>query len=165
MPHIPIVSDSSPLISAARAGELALVRRVYSSLILPQAVYEEIVIQGEGKPGADDIKRAVGDWIDVRKVDAVAEVQKLQEKLETGESEAIVLAEELHALLYADERAVVIEAQRRNIPITSTIAMLLTAKESGFIASVQTVLDAFVEAGFRIDDRLYEYTLKEADEG
>lgn len=51
-----IVSDSSPLISCARAGKLSLMKNVYSKLVIPPAVYREIVTEGVGKPGAAEVE-------------------------------------------------------------------------------------------------------------
>ena len=48
-----IVADTGPLLSFARADRLALLRDVVGTLIIPEAVYEEIVVRGAGKPGAD----------------------------------------------------------------------------------------------------------------
>jgi predicted nucleic acid-binding protein len=60
-----IVADSSPLISFARAGKLHIIHMVYSKIIFPSAVYEEIVINGKGKPGAEEIRLA--GWIKIEK--------------------------------------------------------------------------------------------------
>jgi len=160
----PIVADSSPLISAARAHRLCLVRKVYRTLILPEAVYNEIVIQGRSKPGASEIKKAKNEWIQVMTVQNRQAVQNLQVKFGIGESEAIVLAEELKTTLLADEAAVILEARRRGIPLTSTIMMLFEAKTKGFTPSIKKELDKFIKAGFRIDEELYQNALRQAGE-
>lgn len=160
----PIVADSSPLISAARAGELSLIQKVYQTIVIPEAVYTEIVVQGQGMPGADEVENARGKWIQVGRVTATAEIQALRQRLGAGESEAIVLAWELGAYLYADEAAVIMEARKRGIPITSTLMTLILAKERGLIQSVKEKLDTFVASGFRIDDMLYRLTIKTAQE-
>ena len=41
-----IVSDSSPLISLVRIGELDLLHRLYNELLIPQAVWHEVVVKG-----------------------------------------------------------------------------------------------------------------------
>lgn len=159
-----IVADASPLISAARAGELLLVQKVYPSLILPSAVYHEIVSHGSWRPGADEIQKARGGWIQVREVAKTREVEGLTAKFGRGESEAIVLAEELSAILYADEGAVISEARTRGIAIKSTLIMLMEAKERKFIPSAKTMLDKFIAAGLRISEELYQFTLTQAGE-
>jgi len=88
-----LVSDAGPIISAARARQLGLLRSVVDRLVLPQAVYEEIVIGGAGRPGSE--AEALASWTEVRPVARPEEVLTLPQKLGAGEREAIVLAEEL----------------------------------------------------------------------
>jgi predicted nucleic acid-binding protein len=45
-----IVSDSGPIISFARAGHLDLLKQVTTELIIPDAVFEEIVVSSDDKP-------------------------------------------------------------------------------------------------------------------
>lgn len=52
-----VVADSSPIISFARAKKLRLIQGVYKNIIIPPAVYDEIVVRGKGKPGAEEIKK------------------------------------------------------------------------------------------------------------
>lgn len=53
-----IVADSSPLISFSRAGRLGLLQKLYGRVTVPLAVYEEVVVKGMGKPGAQDVAMA-----------------------------------------------------------------------------------------------------------
>jgi hypothetical protein len=53
-----IVSDSSPLISLARIGELDLLHRLYGELLIPQAVWHDVVVKGAGQPGFEEVKSA-----------------------------------------------------------------------------------------------------------
>ncbi len=48
-----IVSDASPLIALGRIGKLDLLREIFGSLILPDAVWKEVVEAGMQKLGAD----------------------------------------------------------------------------------------------------------------
>ena len=59
-----LVSDAGPIISAARARQLDLLRSVVQRLVLPRAVHEEIVIGGAGKPGSET--EALACWTEVR---------------------------------------------------------------------------------------------------
>ena len=60
-----VVADSAPLISCARAGKLSLIRDVYSRIVIPPAVYREIVIEGAGKPGAEEMKEGISVWAEL----------------------------------------------------------------------------------------------------
>jgi predicted nucleic acid-binding protein len=46
-----IVSNSSPLINLARIGKLGLLRELYGELIIPEAVWHEVVVEGSSQPG------------------------------------------------------------------------------------------------------------------
>ena len=56
-----IVADSGPIISFARAGRLDLLKQVTTELIIPDAVFEEIVVSGDDRPGTEEAKQ--GLWI------------------------------------------------------------------------------------------------------
>lgn len=47
-----IVADSGPIIVFARIGHLDLLQQVVSELVIPDAVYEDLVIKGKGRAGA-----------------------------------------------------------------------------------------------------------------
>jgi len=153
------VADSGPLISCARANKLTLVRDVYSELIIPPAVYTEIVIDGSGKPGAEDIEAAVSIWVDVTKPGNDGLVASLKQRIGPGESEAIALAKELDAYLLIDEASGINVAREYGIRITSTLLMLLEARKRGLISSVTVELDELIASGFRCSDILYRKVL------
>ena len=58
-----IVSNSTPLIELSKIRRLELLRDVYGTLVIPKAVYTEVVINGEGKPGAKERKRLAGNSV------------------------------------------------------------------------------------------------------
>ncbi|MEW6458159.1 MAG: hypothetical protein AB1441_03675 [Bacillota bacterium] len=82
-----IVSNTSALINLVRIGKLDLLRQLYGELIVPEAVWQEVVVEGAGQPGADEIKSAA--WIKMHAVTNRQLVQVLQQALDTGESEAV----------------------------------------------------------------------------
>lgn len=45
-----IVADTGPIIAFARVGRLELLRQVVEKLVVPEAVYEDLVIKGQGRP-------------------------------------------------------------------------------------------------------------------
>jgi len=78
-----IVSNATTLITFARAGQLGLLRQAIKRLVIPEAVYEDVVLKGTGKPGAEEVKTA--DWIEVRAVTNRRQVEKLRQILGRGE--------------------------------------------------------------------------------
>jgi predicted nucleic acid-binding protein len=87
-----VVSNSGPILSFARAHCLHLLRDVVGTLTIPDAVYEDIVVRGAGKLGADDIRQVA--WITRAGVQDRTFVDQLPHKLHLGEREALALAKE-----------------------------------------------------------------------
>ena len=159
-----VVSDSSPLISVAAIGRLELFQSIFSSLVIPQAVYDEIVA-GKDRPGAQEISK-VG-WIQVTAVRNQHAVRRLMSSahLHTGESEAIVLAGELKAThLILDDRAARKAAQRKRIPVMGTLGVLLLAKDLKLISAVEPCLRELLAAGKYVDPDIYRHILLKARE-
>jgi predicted nucleic acid-binding protein len=57
-----VVSNASPLINLARIGQLSLLPRIFSRVLIPEAVWQEVVVDGEDQPGAKEIHHAV--WVE-----------------------------------------------------------------------------------------------------
>lgn len=158
-----IVSNASALINLARIGKLELLRQLYGELIVPEAVWQEVVVTGTGQPGADEIKTA--SWIKTGAVTNRHLVQALQQDLDAGEAEAIALALEIEAeLLLMDEHLGRETARHLGLRYTGLIGVLIEAKHKRLIHAVKPHLDALRDiAGFRVSEALYQRILQ--DEG
>ncbi len=159
-----VVSNASPLINLARIGYLALLQAVYGELVIPQAVWEEIVVAGAGQPGAEEVRRA--DWIRVCPVTDRHLVNALCQDLDAGEAEAIALAAELGAdLLLMDERLGRETAHHLGLRCIGLVGVLIEAKHRGIIRAVKPYVDMLRDiAGFRIRDDLYHRILEDEAE-
>jgi predicted nucleic acid-binding protein len=158
-----IVSNASPLINLARIGKLDLLPRLYGGLTVPEAVWREVVLEGQGQPGAEEIERA--SWIQVRSVTNRDLAQALQQELDAGEAEAIALALEMGAeFLLMDERLGRETALHMGVQSVGLIGVLIEAKHKGLISGVRSLLDALRDvAGFWVSEALYRRVLQ--DEG
>lgn len=158
-----VVSDTTPLSELAKVGQLNLLRDVFTEVIIPQEVYTEVTTGTH--PAVAAVQAAT--WIQVRSVTVPQNVTALQEatKLGWGECAAIILAEEIKAdQILIDDLEARRVAQSRHLPVTGTIGTLLLAKELGLISSVKAVLDALIVSGKRISPRLYQNSLRAAQE-
>lgn len=158
-----VVSNASPLINLARIGQLDLLRQVYVEITIPSAVWEEVVVEGAGQPGADEVKGVA--WIRVESVENHELVQALRQELDAGEAEAIVLALELGAeLLLMDEHLGRESATHLGARPIGLVGVLIEAKRKGFLSSIKPLLDSLrTTAGFRVRESLYRRVLQ--DEG
>ena len=158
------VSDSSPLISLAAIGKLELLQSVFNAVVIPQAIYAENTA-GKDRPGAQEI---IGSsWIQAGKIKSEHSVIQLMKSgnLHVGESEAIVLANELKATdVILDDHAARKAARRRHVPVIGTLGVLLLAKDSKLIPAVEPCLQALLAAGKYIDPVTYRDILIKAGE-
>lgn len=157
-----VISDASPLVSLARIDRLSLLRELYAEITIPPAVRTEVVVQGAGEPGAQEVKGA--DWIEVCQVGNPDLVRALRQELDAGEAEAIALAKELGAeFVLMDERLGREVAAHLGVRCVGTLGVLTEAKGRDLLDAVKPLLDRLVEeADFRISEGLYRTVLTEA---
>lgn len=159
-----VVANAGPLIALAQIGHFNLLRSLYGELRIPLAVRDEVVASGRGRPGGVEVSAAA--WIHIVGVRDTTAVQLLRERLDAGESEAIVLAIELEAdLLLIDEARGRRVAEARGLNKTGTVGMLVVAKKRGLISAVTPLLDELRAAGFRMSEELYQTGRALAGEG
>lgn len=157
-----VISDASAIIALATINHLRILKELYTEIIIPQAVFEEIAVAGIDRPGSREIGDA--DWIRAQSVSNFEPVKHLN--LGDGETEAIALALELGAdLLLLDEIKARREAKRLGVRFVGLLGILVEAKARNKIEEVKPVLDALQnEAGFRIGQTLYNHVLESVDE-
>jgi uncharacterized protein len=131
--------------------------------MIPRVVYEEVVVKGAGKPGADEIRDA--PWIETHEVADRDVVARFRAILDTGESEAIALAQEIEAdWIMLDDEEARNTARAEGLKAVWLLAFLILAKEREIISHVRPLLDALKRQGFFIGDALYHRILRQADE-
>jgi len=159
-----VISNTSPLINLAVIGKLDLLRQLYGTIVIPQAVHYEIAVIGAGQPGADQVERL--DWIETVRVAGRAMVASLRLEVDEGEAEAIALASELEAdLLLLDERRGRVVASRLGLKFVGLLGVLVEAKQRGFVSTIRPIMDDLIKnAGFWIRQELYDRVLQVADE-
>jgi uncharacterized protein len=158
-----VVSNASPLIALIRIGQLDFLRQLYGTVIIPEAGWHEVVVEGADQPGAEAVSSS--SWIVRRTVTNRPLVHALRQELDAGEAEAIALAVEIDdALLLMDERLGRDTARHFGLRYTGVIGVLIEAKHKGLVQAIQSLLDALRNlAGFRVSEALYRRVLQ--DEG
>ena len=135
-----IVADASPLINLARVGHFELLTIFYNRVVIPEAVYNEVVVQGEGHDGSREVQTA--DWIEVQIPQDELAVRALTTELGRGEASAIILAQECHAhLLLIDEIRGRRVAQQLGLKVRGTLGILARAKREGYISNLKRDLN------------------------
>ncbi len=153
-----IISNSSPLINLSKIGKLYLIKDLYNQIIIPEGVYNELIVRGESKEKTKDIYELIHkDIISVHQVKNYNLVKSFQKDLDYGESEVIALAIEENAdLIIIDEVNARQIAGIYNLRKTGFIGVLLKAKEKGLIDSVMSYIDEAMNKGFWLNSKIYK---------
>ncbi|HEY9695246.1 MAG TPA: DUF3368 domain-containing protein [Oculatellaceae cyanobacterium] len=159
-----IVSDTSPINNLAAIAQLDLLHHLYGTVIIPEAVYQELTEPEFPVAGAIEVQTF--DWVQTRQVNNRAVVQALLTELDLGEAEALALALELKAdQVLIDENQGRRVAARLNLKFTGILGILIEAKSQGLISLVKPLLDSLInQAGFWIAESVYNRVLQIADE-
>jgi len=162
-----VVSDSSPLIYLTRLGQLRLLHQLHGSVMIPQAVWQEVTVGGQGLPESVQVLRAITEgWIAVRSPSTPLTLQDARAAaLGRGELEAIALARELGALLVTDDQDGKALAESLGLPVTGTLGVLIKAKRAGHVPQLRPLVEQLRhETTFRMTDALFRQALTEAGE-
>ena len=159
-----VASNASPLAALSFIQQLDLLRELYKTLLVPEAVCQEVAVAGAGQPGRAAVLQA--DWIERCSVTNRQLVIALLQDLDPGEAEAIALAVEVNAdLLIMDERLGRRTAHHFGLNVVGVVGILIEAKRRGVIQEIKPYLDQLRDvAGFRISDILYRRVLEEQQE-
>ena len=81
----PVISDASVVMNLAIIGQLDVLKVFFGEVLIPEAVWKEVVLEGRGKPGANEVAQAVGEgWLKVVEVEDKALVRLLERELDRG---------------------------------------------------------------------------------
>ncbi len=152
-----IISNASPLIGLSAIDRLFLLKDIWGKIIIPDAVFKEVVVDGSGKPGANDIDLACSSWIERLSVKNKEVVAVLQTVLDYGESEVIALGQELKAdLLLLDNREPRLFAANINQKVMGTVGLIKLGWKKGLIQEPIQELIKLRLNGFWIEDRIFD---------
>jgi uncharacterized protein len=150
----PVVSNSSPIIALQQIGQLDLLERLYTRLVIPPVVAFEV------SPSVE-----LPAWIDQRPLVQTTGSNLLRASLGPGESEAIGLALEVGSRwIILDDRPARRLAQALSIPVIGTPGILLAGKRRGLVDHLRPHLDALIEHGFFIAPGLFDRVIRDAGE-
>lgn len=123
-----VISDTTPLISFLKIGQLDLLEKLYKTVIIPQAVFDELTANKRFPKEAEVVKNC--PFLKIQPVEDKLKVATLQANtgLDLGESEAIVLAESINAnLLMMDEIRGRTVAKEQGLSVIGVVGILSTA--------------------------------------
>lgn len=157
-----IVGDSSPLISLSLIGQLELLPKLYSRVLIPPAVWNEVTVQGAGLPGAQAVSEL--KWLEIHEP-MPAILQSLAILVDRGEAEAIALAlgNPGSTVLLDDAQARRV-AERFGVARIGTLGILRKARIAGLIGPIAPHVTTLRENGIYIRRELVEAVLRDLGE-
>ena len=156
-----IVINASPLITLFRSGQADLLPRLFTHIVVPEAVWQEVVCGGQEDTAACQLARQA--W--PLRTDVVASPRVAEWGLGAGETGVLS-----HALANPGLRAVIDDMDARrcaktlNIPIFGTGGLLVLAKRRGLISSVNEGIAKLRWAGLWLSNDVVRLLLKHAGE-
>lgn len=158
-----IVTNTGPLIALATVRQLGLLGRLYGSVLVPEAVFQEVTVFGQHRPGAAEL--ATATWA-VRTPLITPPDPFLARSLGSGEAEAIALAVQHQAcwLLVDDRRARRVAELAYQLRVKGAAGILVAAKRKGLIPAIAPLLAGMQTAGYYLASNVIERALQEAGE-
>ena len=158
-----MVSDTTPLISLMKIGHLDLLKMYFGEVHIPAAVFHELTINPRFEDEAEQIIQC--PFIHVVKIQDSKSVDLLRRAtaLDIGESEAIVLSDDIQAdLLLMDEAKGRDVAKQMGIKLMGTIGLLMASYQNGNISSdeIKKCIEILRDSGRHIGDKYLGLLLK-----
>jgi predicted nucleic acid-binding protein len=148
------VINATPLIALALLDRLDLLRQMFDEIIVPLGVYQEVVLQGAGKPGASAL--AATSWLNVVSVGTSVSIEPLLLGLDAGELEVLLLAQQIKPdWVVIDERLARSVASALGLPVKGTLGIMLAAVLAGLLTKEDALndLQRLLRGGIRIAPR------------
>ena len=133
-----VVTDTTAVTTLLKAGEERLLREIFGSVIVPDAVWKELLAFHSHLP----------DFVLRHPVQEPNQRLAGTELLGRGEAEAIKLAQEINAdLLLTDDRKARAAATHQGIQCSGLLGLIVRAKQLGHLSSVGDTIDVLEKRG------------------
>jgi predicted nucleic acid-binding protein len=159
------VLDANIVIGLAKGGVFDHLAAIYAPLYIPSAVTQEVIGQGQGRAGVQELTQALGGWV----IEITPDPQRVQtfaaSLRSVADRQVLAVAQEQRVdhVLTTDGRLIQ-EARRYGLTCLDAPELLVLLKRRGLIPAVRVVLDQMRQQGFGITNAVYHDTLRAAGE-
>lgn len=155
-----VVADTGALISLGLVGQIDLIEKVFGDFYIAGAVWEELQAYENPEFGEHLLSQLK------KRVIRIQSRNYLSVVMDYGESESVILYEELHAdyLLIDDNKARFI-AESFDINCIGSIGLLVKAKQKGLINSLKPVFEKWLDHERYFSKKLLNKILLQTGEG
>ncbi len=163
-----IISNASPLIYLSKLGRLGLLKKLFTSILIPEEVCKEI-LKGKEEKFADAlvIEEAIKKgWIKIKSVEKDKELEKFVPELDLGEVALISLAKKLKpSLVLVDDASARAIAESFGFNVKGTLYVILIAYRKSLINKKEALelINKLLLFGFRISQELYIQLIEELE--
>ncbi len=162
-----VISDTTPIISLLKAGKLELLEKLYQTVVVPEAVYDELIRNRVYEEEKKEIEKC--PFLVIEKVHNVESVRILRDVtgLDAGESESLILYGEKQAdLLLIDEHKGRSVAKKMSVKHIGTVGILMLAFDEGILTAkeVRETLAVLLVCDIRLSRKLCNKILDYVEE-
>ncbi|HZY95161.1 MAG TPA: hypothetical protein VFE98_09970 [Candidatus Bathyarchaeia archaeon] len=146
-----IVVDAAPLIYYSRIARLELLKQLYDKLVIPQAVWDEVVTNAQGRPGASEVEKGVREgWINTMKPSPAKMLAS--EGTVGADAEVIALARKMKLPLLTNDRTLALIAKTHGVKTKWLTQTVIEAVHDKIITRTEArkLLRDLVRAGLRV---------------
>jgi predicted nucleic acid-binding protein len=162
-------SNATPIIYLAKIGRLDLLSKLFRSVTIPKAVYEEVVVLGkkEGYAEVVAIEEAISNKsIIIREEKVNKKLLNFAREIDGGEAEVISLAKAVGAdIVLMDDASGRRVATAMGLNVKGTLYVLLKACKSGIISKKECkdCIEKINRVGFRMGSEIYGLVMQELE--
>lgn len=166
MPDMParVVINTGPIVAlvAALEGDLALLGKLYESIVVPREVWEEL---GSGGPTSPELQAINSNPVFAVAAQGIALQPLLAAQLDRGEASVVQTALNGDiATVVIDEKAGRRLARLNGLQVTGSLGVLMRAKREGLIPSLTEAIERMRLHGIWLSPKLVELALRDARE-
>jgi len=156
-----VISDSTTLISLINIERFELLFKFSDTIIITPSVYVEVTVQKRAKQILDEYISL--SKIVVHEVKNHKKVKELLIRLDLGESESIVLAEEQNLPLIIDEKRGKKIATSMGLDVIGLVGILLVYKKKGYLSNdeIKEIVNELRQVDFRVSEKLLSLFLED----
>jgi len=156
-----VISDSTTLISLINIERFELLFKFSDTIVISPSVYSEVTVQKRAKQIVDAYISL--SKITVNEVKNHKKVKELLIRLDLGESESIVLAQEQKLPLIIDEKRGKNIATAMGLDVIGLVGILLVYKKRVYLSNdeIREIVEELRRVHFRVSNRLLGLLLED----
>lgn len=165
-----IIADATPLIHLSRIGKVSLLRDIFTQIVIPEAVYKEVVIRGREKSVITAENIDLQSWI-IKKQLSQKQREEVKHLLKVanigeGEAEVIVLARAEEAKIIMDDGVGVRVTQSFGLETYWTTSVILKALAEKKIkkSEAKELIEELVKTGYHLKSEILVEVLRRLSE-